>query len=132
MRHQELTNETGMSVYFADPYRSGQRGTNENTNGLLRRYLPKKTSFRGLSQGELNDIVAGMICVYTDDDHGFGNRYKVEILEPSVPTGIITEVLEVRSPEDLRPVGEKIVLHHSLLEPTEEDPEFDEEPTMFD
>ena len=81
---------------------------------------------------KLNDIVAGMICVYTDDDHGFGNRYKVEILEPSVPTGIITEVLEVRSPEDLRPVGEKIVLHHSLLEPTEEDPEFDEEPTMFD
>lgn len=58
VRHQELTKETGMDVYFADPYRSGQRGTNENTNGLLRRYLPKKTSFRGLSQGELNDIVA--------------------------------------------------------------------------
>lgn len=57
VRHQELTKETGMDVYFADPYRSGQRGTNENTNGLLRRYLPKKTSFRGLSQGELNDIV---------------------------------------------------------------------------
>lgn len=58
VRHQELTKETGIDVYFADPYRSGQRGTNENTNGLLRRYLPKKTSFRGLSQGELNDIVA--------------------------------------------------------------------------
>ncbi|MBU2543827.1 IS30 family transposase [Patescibacteria group bacterium] len=58
VRHQELTQETGMNVYFADPYKSGQRGTNENTNGLLRRYLPKKTSFRNLSQGELNDIVA--------------------------------------------------------------------------
>lgn len=58
VRHQQLTAETGMSVYFADPYRSGQRGTNENTNGLLRRYLPKKTSFRNLSQTELDDIVA--------------------------------------------------------------------------
>lgn len=58
VRHQELAQETGMQVYFADPYRSGQRGTNENTNGLLRRYLPKKTSFRGLSQHELDDIVA--------------------------------------------------------------------------
>lgn len=57
VRHQELTRKTGMNVYFADPYRSGQRGTNENTNGLLRRYLPKKTSFRRLSQDELNDIV---------------------------------------------------------------------------
>lgn len=58
VRHQELTEATSMEVYFADPYASGQRGTNENTNGLLRRYLPKKTSFRNLSQGELNDIVA--------------------------------------------------------------------------
>ncbi len=58
VRHQELTQATGMNVYFADPYRSGQRGTNENTNGLLRRYLPERTSFRGLSQGDLNDIVA--------------------------------------------------------------------------
>lgn len=57
VKHQDLTKATGMDVYFADPYRSGQRGTNENTNGLLRRYLPKKTSFRGLSQGDLNDIV---------------------------------------------------------------------------
>ena len=44
-------------TYFCHPYASYERGTNENTNGLLRRYLPKKTSFRGLSQGELNDIV---------------------------------------------------------------------------
>lgn len=58
VRHQELTEATGTKVYFADPYCSGQRGTNENTNGLLRRYLPKKTSFRGVSQAELNNIVA--------------------------------------------------------------------------
>lgn len=58
VKHQELSQKMEMGVYFADPYRSGQRGTNENTNGLLRRYLPKKTSFRNLSQGELNEIVA--------------------------------------------------------------------------
>jgi IS30 family transposase len=47
----------GMATYFADPYSSWQRGTNENTNGLLRRYLPKHTDFTKLSQSELDDIV---------------------------------------------------------------------------
>jgi IS30 family transposase len=47
----------GMKTYFADPYSSWQRGTNENTNGLLRRYLPKKTSFANLTQEELDDII---------------------------------------------------------------------------
>lgn len=47
----------GMETYFADPYSSWQRGTNEYHNGLLRRYLPKKTSFKTLTQEELDDIV---------------------------------------------------------------------------
>jgi len=55
-KHEELT-KLGIKTFFADPYCSGQRGTNENTNGLLRRYLPKKTSFENIDQGELNDIV---------------------------------------------------------------------------
>ena len=55
-KHQEL-NQMGIKTYFADPYCSGQRGTNENTNGLIRRYLPKKTSFENLTQAELDDIV---------------------------------------------------------------------------
>lgn len=46
-----------MKTYFADPYSSWQRGTNEYHNGLLRRYLPKGTSFANLTQEELDDIV---------------------------------------------------------------------------
>ena len=47
----------GLTTYFADPYSSWQRGTNENSNGLIRRYLPKKTDFKGIEQSELNDII---------------------------------------------------------------------------
>lgn len=54
--HYELK-ELGMTTYFADPYSSWQRGTNEYRNGLLRRYLPKGTSFATLTQEELDDIV---------------------------------------------------------------------------
>jgi hypothetical protein len=46
-----------MQTYFADPYSSWQRGTNEYTNGLLRRYFPKRTDFRDVSQDEINAVV---------------------------------------------------------------------------
>lgn len=54
--HRQLK-EINMDTYFADPYSSWQRGTSEYHNGLLRRYLPKGTSFADLTQEELNDIV---------------------------------------------------------------------------
>ena len=44
-------------MYFADPYAAYQRGTNENTNGLIRQYLPKSSSFENLTQTQLDSIV---------------------------------------------------------------------------
>ncbi len=55
-RHYEL-DTLAMPVWFADPYSSHQRGSNEHFNGILRRYLPKNTSFTNLTSHELADIV---------------------------------------------------------------------------
>jgi IS30 family transposase len=56
---KEFTNhkQFELPVYFCDPYASWQKATNENTNGLIRRYLPKKTDFRTITQKDLDDIV---------------------------------------------------------------------------
>ena len=56
VKHEELKT-LGIDTYFADPYCSYQRGTNEYHNGILRRYLPKGTNFNGLTQEDLDDII---------------------------------------------------------------------------
>lgn len=55
-QHEQLR-ELGMATYFADPYSSWQRGTNEWHNGLLRRYFPKGTDFKEVSEDELAEVV---------------------------------------------------------------------------
>jgi transposase, IS30 family len=56
--HARFTVDSGVQVYFCDPNSPWQRGTNENTNGLLRQYLPARTDLGGISQGQLNAIAA--------------------------------------------------------------------------
>jgi IS30 family transposase len=55
-KHKSFTVDTNVKVYFCDPQSPWQRGTNENTNGLLRQYFPKKTDLSVYSQAHLNKI----------------------------------------------------------------------------
>lgn len=54
--HRKLAQRAGVNVYFCDPYSSTQRGSIENLNGLVRYYLPKRSSFARLTQERLDDI----------------------------------------------------------------------------
>ena len=74
--HQHITLKTGMRIYFADPYSPWQRGTNEQTNGLIRRYFPKGTDFSTVTQEEV-DIVVEKINKRPRKCLGYRSPYEV-------------------------------------------------------
>jgi IS30 family transposase len=55
--HEAITEKTGLKIFFARPYASWQRGANENSNGLIRWYLPRHTDLNSLTERNINDII---------------------------------------------------------------------------
>lgn len=80
--HRRFSVETGVAVYFCDPQSPWQRGSNENTNGLLRQYFPKGKSLEGVGQDELDEVAAKL------------NRRPRKTLGFRTPAQVLADVLD--------------------------------------
>jgi IS30 family transposase len=64
-QHVQFSVDTGVQVFFCDPKSPWQRGTNENTNGLLRQYFPKRTDMSKLTRHDLDQAAYSWAAVIT-------------------------------------------------------------------
>jgi transposase, IS30 family len=90
-RHKQLAAATGMKIYFADPYSPYQRGTNENTNGLLRQYFPKGTDLAVHDAAELKRV-ADILNDRPRKRLGFRtpNEVMTSLIEQDINRGVAT------------------------------------------
>jgi IS30 family transposase len=80
-KHADLRLETGLGVYFCDPHSPWQRGTNENTNGLLRQYFPKGTD---LAAHGADDLLAVSHALNTRPRKTLGWKTPAEALDEAL------------------------------------------------
>jgi IS30 family transposase len=82
-QHARLRIDTGLAVYFCDPQSPWQRGTNENTNGLLRQYFPRGTD---LARHSADDLAAVAVALNTRPRKTLGWRTPAEVLDEYLTT----------------------------------------------
>lgn len=82
---EALEQRTGMTIYFAHPYHSWERGSNENFNGLLRQFFPKGSSFSGVTKAQV-DLAANLLNTRPRKRHGY--KSPAELLKPYLAVAI--------------------------------------------